>query len=106
MFLSSERDLLEAQLSGTRLMQDALSFSLRSDRKSGPPSAAFLQRYEKLWRDRLEETLFRNWMIKEKLVTLSDEDFNKLVSVISDYDWEEVSIGEILNAVRSRTRLA
>jgi digeranylgeranylglycerophospholipid reductase len=65
-------------------------------------SAANLERYERLWRDRLEETLFRNWMIKEKLATLSDEHFNKAISAISDCDLEKVSVAEILSAVREK----
>ncbi|MFQ5910268.1 MAG: NAD(P)/FAD-dependent oxidoreductase [Thermoplasmata archaeon] len=70
--------------------------------ESGNPSSAFLAKYEKLWRDRLEETLYRNWMVKEKLTTLTDEQFDNIISAISDYDWEKLSVLEILIAVREK----
>ncbi|MFQ6106582.1 MAG: NAD(P)/FAD-dependent oxidoreductase [Thermoplasmata archaeon] len=69
---------------------------------SEDPSSAFLAKYEKLWRDRLEERLYRNWMIKEKLTTLTDDQLNKIISAISDYDWKTLSVAEILSAIRER----
>ena len=65
-------------------------------------SASFLTKYENRWRERFEETLFRNWMIKEKITTLTDSQLNMIVSAISDYDWEKVSVGEILDALREK----
>ena len=65
-------------------------------------SASFLAKYESLWRDRLEEALYRNWMMKEKLTTYTDEQFNRIISAISDYDWEKLSVLEILNAVKEK----
>ncbi|MCK4367982.1 MAG: NAD(P)/FAD-dependent oxidoreductase [Thermoplasmata archaeon] len=70
--------------------------------ESADTSAPFLAKYERLWRDRLEETLYRNWMIKEKLTTYTDERFNRIFSAISDYDWEKLSVLEILTAVREK----
>lgn len=65
-------------------------------------SSSFLAKYEERWRERLEETLFRNWMIKEKLTALTDDNFNKIISAISDYDMKKLSVLEILNAVKEK----
>jgi digeranylgeranylglycerophospholipid reductase len=70
--------------------------------QSEDSSSRFLTKYEELWRERLEETLYRNWMIKEKLTTLTDDHFNKIISAISDYDMKKLSVLEILNAVKER----
>ena len=66
------------------------------------PSSAFLQKYEKGWRARLEEKLYRNWLAKEKLVTLSDETFDKVVDVLSGVRLEKLSVHNILKAVRDK----
>ncbi len=50
---------------------------------SGDASKEFLQKYEKGWRVRLEEKLYRNWLAKEKLVTLSDATFDKIIDALS-----------------------
>ncbi len=69
---------------------------------AGDPSSAFLQKYEKGWRARLEEKLYRNWLAKEKLVTLSDETFDKVVDVLSGVTLEKLSVHNILKAVRDK----
>ncbi len=50
---------------------------------AGDASAVFLQAYEKGWRARLEEKLYRNWLAKEKLCTISDETFDKLIDALA-----------------------
>lgn len=70
--------------------------------QEGDTSAEYLRKYERAWRNRLEEHLYRNWMIKEKLTTIKDDVFNKAINAISDYDLEKLSITGILQAVRSR----
>jgi hypothetical protein len=47
--------------------------------KRGDSSERVLQKYEKAWRGRLEKTLVRNWMAKEKLVSLNDETFGRII---------------------------
>ncbi len=69
---------------------------------SGDVSKAFLQKYEKGWRARLEEKLYRNWLAKEKLVTLSDATFDKVVDVLSGVRLEKLSVHNILKAVRDK----
>ncbi len=69
---------------------------------AGDTSKAFLQRYEKGWRARLEEKLYRNWLAKEKLVTLSDETFDKIIDVLAGVQLEKLSVHNILKAVHAK----
>jgi len=65
-------------------------------------SAKFLQRYENGWRDLLENHLYRNWMAKEKLVTLSDETFDKIIETLNEVGVEKMSTYAILKAVEKK----
>ena len=69
---------------------------------AGDVSQEFLQRYEKGWRARLEEKLYRNWLAKEKLVTLSDETFDKIIDVLSGVRLEKLNVHNILKAVHAK----
>ena len=66
------------------------------------PSAEFFQRYEKGWRAVLEEKLYRNWMAKEKMATLSDDTFDKAVEAIASVPMEEISVLNVLQAIKER----
>ena len=61
-----------------------------------------LKWYEKKWRDKLEDKLYRNWIAKEKATTLSDEAFNKIIEALSGYDFKKISTIEILKGVQSK----
>jgi digeranylgeranylglycerophospholipid reductase len=61
-----------------------------------------LQRYEKGWRDILEDHLYRNWMAKEKLVTLSDDTFNKIIVTLNEVGVEKVSSFALLKAIEKK----
>ncbi len=61
-----------------------------------------LQRYEKGWRDLLENHLYRNWMAKEKLVTLSDDTFNKVIATLTDVGVEKMSTFAILKTIETK----
>ncbi len=61
-----------------------------------------LQRYEKGWRDLLEDHLYRNWMAKEKLVTLSDDMFNKIITTLNEVGVEKMSTYAILKAIETK----
>jgi len=61
-----------------------------------------LQRYEKGWRDVMENHLYRNWMAKEKLVTLSDETFNKIITTLNEVGVEKMSTFAILKAIETK----
>jgi digeranylgeranylglycerophospholipid reductase len=69
---------------------------------SGNTSKEFLQKYEKGWRVLLEEKLYRNWLAKEKLVTLSDETFDKVVDALAGVRLEKLNVHNILRAVRDK----
>jgi digeranylgeranylglycerophospholipid reductase len=70
--------------------------------QAGDVSKEFFQRYEKGWRARLEEKLYRNWLAKEKLVTLSDETFDKIIEVLSGVRLEKLNVHNILKAVHTK----
>ena len=70
--------------------------------RGGDLSKEFLQKYEKGWRARLEEKLYRNWLAKEKLVTMSDETFDKVIDVLKDVRLQKLSVHNILKAVRDK----
>jgi digeranylgeranylglycerophospholipid reductase len=61
-----------------------------------------LHRYEKGWRDILENGLYRNWMAKEKLVTLSDDTLNKVIATLNEVGVEKMSAYAILKAIEKR----
>jgi digeranylgeranylglycerophospholipid reductase len=70
--------------------------------RSGDASKAFLMKYEKGWRARLEEKLYRNWLAKEKLCTLTDETFDKIVDALKDVRLQKLNVHNILKAVRDK----
>jgi digeranylgeranylglycerophospholipid reductase len=69
---------------------------------AGDASKEYLQRYEKGWRALLEEKLYRNWLAKEKLVSLSDETFDKVIDALQGTKLEKLNVHNILKAVRDK----
>ncbi len=69
---------------------------------AGDASKEFLQAYEKGWRVRLEEKLYRNWLAKEKLCSLSDETFDKVVDALEGVKLEKLTVHNILKAVHTK----
>jgi digeranylgeranylglycerophospholipid reductase len=69
---------------------------------AGTPTKEFFQAYEKGWRSKLEEKLYRNWLAKEKLCTLSDETFDKVVEALEGVKLEKLTVHNILKAVRDK----
>ena len=70
--------------------------------EGGDTSKAFLQQYEQRWRKKLEKALFRNWIAKEKLVTLSDETFDKIIGTLAEVGVDKLSVGNILTVINER----
>jgi digeranylgeranylglycerophospholipid reductase len=70
--------------------------------KAGDHSKKFFQAYEKGWRARFEDQMYRNWMAKEKLVTLSDETFDKACEVLASAELEVVNTIEILRLIQRK----
>jgi digeranylgeranylglycerophospholipid reductase len=67
--------------------------------RGGDFSARALQKYENGWRDMLENALYRNWMAKEKLVTLPDDAFDGILATLNEVGVEKMSTLSILKAV-------
>jgi digeranylgeranylglycerophospholipid reductase len=63
-------------------------------------SEAALQAYEKAWRAKMEENLFRNWLAKNKLVTLSDKEFDDIIAVLAQVGVQRLSVRAILKVLK------
>ncbi|OGS45720.1 MAG: geranylgeranyl reductase [Euryarchaeota archaeon RBG_16_67_27] len=63
-------------------------------------SEAALQEYEKGWRAKLENGLYRNWLAKNKLVTLSDQEFDDIVKTLADVGVTKLSVRAILKVLK------
>lgn len=70
--------------------------------KKGDFSKAALMPYEKMWRDRMEDKLYRNWMAKERLAELDDETIDELVKMISGSDIKEVNVYNLLKVIKEK----
>jgi len=70
--------------------------------KKGDFSKEALMPYEKMWRDRMEDKLYRNWMAKERLAELDDETIDELVKLISGSDIKEVNVYNLLKVIKER----
>ncbi len=71
-------------------------------KEAGDYSKAALAPYEKGWRAVLEEQLWRNWLAKNKLCTLSDETFDKIIATLSEAHMTKLSVHTILKAIKER----
>ncbi|EQD69009.1 geranylgeranyl reductase, partial [mine drainage metagenome] len=69
---------------------------------TGDTSNAALLEYDRGWRARLEEKLYRNWLAKEKLTTLSDETFDKVVDALQGVKLQKLNVHNILKAVHDK----
>ena len=65
-------------------------------------SKEFLMKYDKSWRKEFEDKMIRNYLAKEKLVTLSDEVFDNVLEALQGIDIEHVTTLNILRAVQSK----
>jgi len=70
--------------------------------KKGDFSKKALQPYEKMWRDRMEDKLYRNWMAKERFASLSDDVLDDLVKMIGDSDIGEVNVLNLLKVIKEK----
>jgi len=59
-----------------------------------------LQEYENAWREKMENSLWRDWMAKEKLITIPDETLDKLVEAVSKVDLQKITVHSLLAAVK------
>ncbi|HIJ00154.1 MAG TPA: NAD(P)/FAD-dependent oxidoreductase [Candidatus Methanomethylophilaceae archaeon] len=70
--------------------------------KKGDFSKEALSTYEKMWRDKMEDKLWRNWMAKEKFAALSDEVLDDLVLAIKESDISEVNVYNLLKVIKEK----
>ncbi len=70
--------------------------------QTGDVSRTFLMKYDQGWRAVLEEKLLRNWVAKEKLVSLPDETFDKIIDALAGVKLEKLSVLNILKAVKDK----
>ncbi len=65
-------------------------------------SKAALKPYEKMWRDRMEDKIYRNWMAKERLNELDDDTIDDLIKIISESDIGEVNVYNLLKVIKEK----
>jgi digeranylgeranylglycerophospholipid reductase len=70
--------------------------------KSGDFSKKALKPYERMWRERMEDKLYRNWMAKERFASLSDEVLDDLVKMMSTANIGEVNVLNLLKAIKEK----
>ncbi len=68
----------------------------------GDYSEKALMPYDKLWRDDMEDRLWRNWMAKEKFLTLSDKTLDGIIDTLSTANVDKMSVHNILIAIKER----
>jgi len=61
-----------------------------------------LKPYEKMWRDRMEDKLYRNWMAKERFATLEDNVLDDLVQMMNQANIGEVNVHNLLKAIKEK----
>ncbi len=66
------------------------------------PSEECLKEYQEKVKAKWERKHLRNWFVKEKLSELSDDTLNKLMDVVSEADFKEISVRAILEAVQEK----
>jgi digeranylgeranylglycerophospholipid reductase len=68
--------------------------------ETGDFGEAALMEYENGWRAKLEENLYRNWLAKNKLVTLSDREFDDIIQVLAEVGVHKLSVRAILKVLK------
>ncbi|MFA5312050.1 MAG: NAD(P)/FAD-dependent oxidoreductase [Methanomassiliicoccales archaeon] len=61
-----------------------------------------MQEYEDLWRADMENRLWRNWMAKEKFLTLPDKTLDSVIETIGEVGVEKVTVHNLLLAIKER----
>ena len=68
----------------------------------GNANDVILREYDELWRNRLEEKFYRNYMAKELLLKQSDDTINKVIGTLEGTKMEEVGTYEIIQAISEK----
>ncbi len=61
-----------------------------------------LKPYERMWRNRMDDKIVRNWMAKEKLNSIDDETMNEIIEILSDHDIDQLDVFGILKAIKEK----
>ena len=65
-------------------------------------SKEFLTAYDKGWRAKFENGLIRDWIAKEKIATLTDDVFDKVIDSLKEVDIDRLTTMSLLQAVQSK----
>lgn len=65
-------------------------------------SETALQEFEDKWRAEMENRLWRNWMAKEKFMTLSDKTLDSVIQTIAEVGVEKVTVYNLLKAIKDK----
>lgn len=61
-----------------------------------------MDRYEEGWRNKMEDHLYRNYLMKEKISHMDDATFDKLVYAMTQVDMERMTTLDILRAIKKK----
>ncbi len=61
-----------------------------------------MDRYEEGWRNKMEDHLYRNYLMKEKISHMDDATFDKLVYAMTQVDMERMTTLDILRAIKRK----
>lgn len=65
-------------------------------------SGFFLKEFDRRWRERLEEKMYRNYMAKEMLLRQTDETMDKVIATLGSTKMDEVGTFEIIQAISEK----
>ena len=107
LLLSGDAARLIDPLTGAGIFNALLSGSYAGEVASaavreGNPSSGFLNRYDRMWRGRIEEELARHYLIKEGLQRTDDESLNRIIRAVADAKPAQVTAKVILGIVKER----
>ncbi len=66
----------------------------------GDTSKSALMKYDRMWRSEMGDELQRNWRMKERYVSLSDDTLDKLILAVRDYGFERLRGDELKAAAK------
>jgi digeranylgeranylglycerophospholipid reductase len=65
-------------------------------------SQEMMNKYEKMVKDKFQRKHLRNWIAKEKLGQLSDDQLDRLIDILSDVKINDISVEELLRVVQEK----
>lgn len=61
-----------------------------------------LSEYDKLWKEALETSLIRDYIVKERFVNMSDTTLNLIADSLKDYRFSDLGMGGIIEAINEK----